>query len=267
MTIRQGFSVNETVDLAEGVSFAADRGFDFVELDMESPFARRRVDATAVREVADEYGIDLLVHLPYRLDTASPHEHVREGACRELEAAIDVAVEMGAETGVFHANTEARAESWDDELLRDGVYESIRRVTAYADERDFVACVENLNEPFFDAGDFPDLFERTGATACLDTGHAFVSGYDTSWQADLLREYPDRFVHVHLNDTRIEDDDEHLPVGIGAIEFAPLVEAFEERDRGITCTHEVYSFGPEYSAVGKEQFDRLRGNVRASGDG
>lgn len=257
MNVRQGFAVHDNIGLERGISYAAEEGFDFVELDMEHAFARHQVDPAAVRRTVNEHDVEIVVHLPYRLDVASPHERVREGACRELEAAIDAAIEFGAGTGVYHADSFARTEVYDDAVLREQLERSVRRVTAYARERDFVACLENLKAPFFDAGDFPELFERTEASACLDTGHAYVSGYDTTQQAALIRDHPDRITHVHLNDTRTAEDDEHLPVGLGALDFGPLVEAMADTGREYTCTHEVYSFGTEYCGYGKSIFERF----------
>ena len=262
MGIRQGFVVNDHFDLETAVHFAADRGFDFLELDMEFAFPHREVDPAVVRRTAAEHGVDLVVHLPHRLDVASPHEYVRTGACRELEAAIDTAIQFGAETGVYHAATFAHPEASEDDVLREQLHKSVRRLTEYASDRDFDACVENLKESFFDAGDFPTLFEETKAPACLDTGHAYVSGYDAGAQAALLRDHPDRIAHLHLNDTRTRADDEHLPVGLGQFDFEPISTALAERDRDVTCTHEVYGFDLSYCDHGKQEFDRLLERAR-----
>ena len=62
-----------------------------------------------------------------------------------------------------------------------------------------------------DVTEFPALFAATDAAMCLDTGHAFVSGLDGAAQAEFLREHGDRVAHVHLNDTRLDDEDEHIP--------------------------------------------------------
>ncbi|PSP55278.1 sugar phosphate isomerase/epimerase [Halobacteriales archaeon QS_1_67_19] len=257
MSVRQGFTVENGADLDASLSFAADHGFDFVELNMDWTFERQRVDSEAVRETAVEYGVDLLVHLPYRLDPGSPHEHVREGACRELEAAIDAAVAFGAEKGVIHATSHAHPEKWNHEKIREYLYDSVRRLADYGRERDFEVSVENLKTLFFDAGDFPDLFAETDSVACLDTGHAYVTGQDAAAQADLLRTHGDRISHVHLNETRRGDEDEHLPVGIGEFDFETLAEAMDEADWSGTCTHEVYTYDREYVAHGKAAFDRL----------
>lgn len=256
MHVRQGFTVEGDADPEAAFAFAAERGFDYVELNMDYAFERRRVDAATVRALADEHGLDLVVHLPYRVDPGSHHEHVRDGACRELEAAIDAAVEMGADRGVMHATSRAHPAKWTGEEIRPAVYESVRRVDDHARDRGFTLAVENVKGPFFDAGDFRELFAETDAHACLDTGHAIVAGYDLAWQADLLGEHGDRVAHVHLNTRRGADrEDEHLPVGVGGHPFEELAAAMVETDWSGTVTHEVFAFDREFVALGKRNFD------------
>jgi sugar phosphate isomerase/epimerase len=259
MAIRQGFTVENGADVESAFAFAADRGFEFLELNMDHQFDRRRVDTAWVGALAERYDLSLLVHLPYRLDVGTPLSPVREGSCRELEASIDAAVEMGAEKGVFHAQTRVKAEKWDHGMVRECLYDSVERMTEHARERGFEACVENVKSAFFDAGDFPDLFRRTGASACLDTGHAHVTGTSMAGQADLVREHGDRISHVHLNDMRGDDFDEHLPVGVGKLDFSALAEAIREAGWEGTLTHEVFTFDNEPRAFGKARFDELVG--------
>jgi sugar phosphate isomerase/epimerase len=264
MTVRQGYTVENDPDLGGALAFAAERGFEFVELNMEHAFERRRIDPDAVADTLAEHGVDVTVHLPYRLDPGSPHEHVRDGACRELGAALDAAATLGAERAVMHASSGAHADRWDADEIRAVIFDSIRRVDAAARDRGVELVVENLKSPFFDAADFPRLFERTDASACLDTGHAHVSGVDGTEQAALLREHGDRIAHVHLNETRNDREDEHLPVGLGVVEFGPLARAMVETDWKGTCTHEVYGFDRAYAAHGKAAFDRLLADARGT---
>ncbi|MFC7098036.1 sugar phosphate isomerase/epimerase family protein [Halobaculum marinum] len=256
MSLRQGFTVETGHDLDAALSFAADSGFDYVELNMDAAFERSHVDAGDVRAAFADAPVDPLVHLPYRVDPGSVHAGVREGACRELEASIDTALEFGAERGVMHATSRANAAKFDGPEIRDRIFESVRRVDEYASDRGFSLVVENVKGPFFDAGDFPALFAETDAAACLDTGHAMVAGYDLAWQAALLREHGDRIDHVHLNTRRGESRaDEHLPIGIGGHPFDDLAAAMRETDWSGTCTHEVFGFDYEYVALGKRRFD------------
>ena len=113
-----------------------------------------------------------------------------------------------------------------------------------------------MKRDFFTCRDFPDLFERTDAVSCLDTGHAYATGHDAETQASLFRTHGNRISHLHLNDTR-RDDDEHLPVGLGKVDFDALTTAMRETDWSGTCTHELYSFDIEYAGHGKSIFDQL----------
>jgi len=257
MTISQGFMIGPHHDREAAFAFAAAEGFDHVELNGEHAFRRGRVDPDAVRSLAADHDLGLVVHLPYRLDACSPHEHVREGGRRELEAAIDLAAGFGADRAVAHAQTLAHEQTWERAEIRGYVVETARRLQEYGADAGVEICVENLKGHHFDVHDFPALFERTDAAMCLDTGHAHVSGMDLAAQADLLREYGDRITHVHLNDTRRDDDDEHLPVGLGCLDFAALVAAMVETDWSGTCTHEVFGFDLAYVATGKERFDAV----------
>lgn len=255
--VRQGFTVERDVDYAEAFRFAANQGFDFVELNMDHAFERQRIDAQAVRRAAADRDLSVVVHLPYQLDPGSPHEHVRRGACRELEASIDTAAAVGAEKVIFHGTSWADPEKWDRTDIQEHLYDSIRRITTYARDHDLTACVENLKTEFFDAGDFPALFERTNALACLDTAHAHVTGQSLATQAELVRDHSDRISHIHLNETRLNQTDEHLPVGLGRLNFSALARAIRDTGWIGTCTHEIALFDLEYAAHSKEAFDRL----------
>lgn len=257
MTVRQGFTVEGDADSEAAFAFAADRGFDFVELNMDYAFEPSRVDAAHVRDLADDHGLDLVVHLPYRPDPGSAHEHDREGACRTIEAAVDVAAELGADRGVMHAVSRAHPAKWDHDEVREWIFESVQRLHEYGRDRGVEVVAENLKSPYLDAGDFPALFAETDANVCLDTGHALVSGLDGEEQAALLREHGDRIGHLHLNESRRTEEDEHLPVGIGRVDFDAVADAIRETGWSGTATHEVFGFDREFVALGKRNFEAL----------
>jgi sugar phosphate isomerase/epimerase len=262
MSLRQGFMIDATVEFEAGVAFAAEHGFDSVELNMEHPFFRE-LSPDCVRSATADRGLDVVAHLPYRLDIGSPHEHVRDGACRQLEAAVDTAAACGAETGVFHAAGTAPVDTWGAETLREWIYDSVHRVDDYARAAGVTGAVENVKRPYFDASDFPDLFAATDADACLDTGHAHARGYSGEEQAALIEAHGDRIAHVHLNETRQPDRDEHLPLGHGVVDFAPVTRALVETDWSGTCTHEIYSWDLDSRARSKAVFDELLADARA----
>lgn len=256
MALRQGLMIEHTVEFERAVAFAVEHQFDFVELNMEYTFHRERVEPDAVKSVIEENGLDVIVHLPYRLDPGSPHHHVRAGACRELEAAIEQAAEFGAEKAIVHATSTADTRRWEPAHLRRNLVESLERLNQCARSHGVELCAENLKEPF-DVSEFPRLFDQTNVAGCLDTGHAYVTGHGGAEQAELVAQFGERISHIHLNDTRLADDDEHLPVGMGQVEFAPLARTIRETNWTGTCTHEIYAFDLASRALGKTAFTSL----------
>ncbi|MEZ3143509.1 sugar phosphate isomerase/epimerase family protein [Halobaculum sp. MBLA0143] len=262
MSLRQGFSVANGVDFETCLALAEREEFDFLELSMDWQFARDRTDAARVREALSARGLDAVVHFPVRIDPCSPHESVRAAGVAELEAALDAAAEYGAERGVYHLGTEVHPEKWDREPVWDAVRETADRLAAYGDRVGVQPVAETAKGAFVDAGDLRALFEETDATACLDTGHAYVSGLDGADQAALLADHGDRIDHVHLQDTRQTGDDEHLPVGMGRIDVEPIAAALADGWSG-TVTHELFTFDRSYAAASRDRFDALLASASA----
>ena len=163
--IRRGFVTQIGMGYEAAFEHADAFGLDYVELMMDGAHERTVLaeETGRVRALADERGLDLAVHLPFRLDIASPFEHVREGALRELLAAIETANACGAEKGALHASTDAWPPAWENDPLREHLLSSIRDLDAFGRDREFEICVENVAGDFFPAERFPRLFEATRA--------------------------------------------------------------------------------------------------------
>jgi sugar phosphate isomerase/epimerase len=253
MSIRRGFVTQVGMDYEEAFERADAFGLDFVELMMDGAHERTRLDPDRVRESAGDLAI--AVHLPFTLDIASPFEHVREGAVRELRAAIETAVECGAEKGVVHASTDAWSPAWENEDLHEHLLASIRELDDFAREHDFEVCVENIPGDFFTSESFPWLFEETNANMTLDTGHARMNGLDADAMARLLNAHGERISHLHLNDTR-RPEDEHLPFGAGTIDFERVFEPLRDDWTG-TLSLEVFTLDWHYIETSVRRLDEL----------
>ena len=255
-TIRRGFVTQIGMDHEEAFARADEFGLDYVELMMDGAHERTRLDPERVRESVAEHDLDLLVHLPFGgIDIASPFEHVREGALRELLAAIETAADCGAEKGVVHASTSVWPPAWPDDELHDHLLSSIRELDAFADEHDFELCVENIPGEFFTSESFSELFAETDASMTFDTGHARMNGIDSTGMAEFLETHGDRISHFHLNDTR-RPEDEHLPFGAGTIDFEEVLASIREDWTG-TLSLEVFTLDWGYIEVSVRRLDEL----------
>ena len=256
--VRRGFVTQLGMEYEEAFERADVFGLDFVELMMDGAHERTRLAAETdgVRDCAAEHGLDLVVHLPFALDVASPFEHVREGALRELLVAIETAVECGAEKGVVHAGTSAWPPAWEYDELRPHLFSAVRELDAFGREHGFELCVENLPGEFFPIQSFPELFSETEASMTLDTGHARMNGLSSAEMAAFLGTHGERISHIHLNDTR-RAKDEHLPFGAGTIDFEAVLEPTRGEWTG-TLSLEVFTLDWEYIETSVRRLDELR---------
>jgi sugar phosphate isomerase/epimerase len=249
-------------DVGSTVEWAASEGFDLVEVLFDGPHARSRADAwrDPLADALDDTGLALVVHLPFSLDLGSPFGPVRDGAVRECRACLDLAADLGAEKAVFHPSSDAWDLGWTDAEVREFVVDGTRRVVRAARERGVTPVPENVIHGPFVAPEFDDLLaalDEDGAADDLgttfDTAHA-VLGDQPVELGEYAAANADRIDHLHLSDTR-GGGDEHLPAGMGELDFVGLFAALDGWSG--TATLEVGTRDHETIALGKRHVDRL----------
>jgi len=259
-----GFVSHDRKPYSESITAAGTLGFDYVELMMDGD-ARREVlsrDADEVATRLQENGVNALVHFPYPILIASPHEHQRRGAIQEIKRCIDTAVEIGASKGTVHPDSYGWRRVWDNSELHELLAESVRELHSYTTDSGFEICIENLYSHSFDVYEFDHLFDTTDASMTFDTGHAAIAGMDTDSMASFLSGHHDRISHLHLNETRhpdfgYEGNDEHLPLGYGSIDFERIVELLETFDWDGTMSIELDTAEFRYLRHSKEYLDTM----------
>lgn len=256
-----GFTVGLDMDFDEATAWAAESGFDFVEVLLDGPYARERIEGErdAMRAALDDAGLGVVVHLPFAADPGSPFAPVREGVVTELVSGMDLAVDLGAERVVFHPSSDAWELGWTAAERRGFVHESLDALVPAARERGLVPCLENVVSSHYDAAAFPALLDRyPDASMTFDTSHALLSGMAEPAMADFCRAHADRVDHLHLVDTR-GDGDEHLPVGMGRLDFETVLGGL--RDAGWTGTATLEVGTEDYATIelGKRNLEALLG--------
>jgi sugar phosphate isomerase/epimerase len=258
--IRQGFTVGLGMDVAESLRWAEESGFAFVELLLDGRLARERIAErdevdTLAAAIADS-DLDLVCHLPFALDIGSPFRPVREGSVAELLAGLDLIAEIGGEKAVFHPSARAWDLGWSDDDLAPLILDSVRELTAAAHERGVEPCAENVIDGPYSLGGFDDLLSITDAAMTFDTGHARLAGFDAEASAAFLDRHGERISHVHLSDNR-GTGDEHLPVGLGTIDFGTVLAPLLDGEWSGTMTHEVGTTNRAYIGASKRELDGL----------
>ncbi|WP_458188129.1 sugar phosphate isomerase/epimerase family protein [Haladaptatus sp. NG-WS-4] len=174
---------------------------------------------------------------------------------------MDLATDLGAETVVFHPSSDAWNLGWTADERREFVHAGLDDLIPAALERGLNPCVENVVSSYYDVTSFPELLARyPDASMTLDTSHALLAGMDETGMAQFVREYTDRIEHIHLVDTR-SDDDEHLPVGMGRIDFETVLTGLSDANWSGTATLEIGTEDYDSIALGKRHVDELLGLV------
>lgn len=254
-----GFTVGIDMPFDETVEWAAAEGFDFVELLLDGQYARQRIadEQANMRETLAEADMDIVVHLPFGIDPGSPFAPVREGVVEELITGMDFAAGLGAERVVFHPSSDAWDLGWTDAETREFVHDALDELVPAARARGLDPCLENIVSSYYDATTFPELLERyPDASMTFDTSHALLVGMDEPEMAEFCRANADRIHHLHLVDTR-GGDDEHLPVGMGRIDFETILEGLAEAGWSGTATLEIGTTDYDTIALGKRHVEEL----------
>jgi sugar phosphate isomerase/epimerase len=137
----------------------------------------------------------------------------------------------------------------------------LKRVLQRAGDSDITVCLENLSE---NAEQMAPIFEALPSlNLTLDLGHGqLLSDQNTSF--GFMDKFPDRIRHIHAHDNLgvdSSDDDLHLPVGKGVVDFEGILRRLNQIGYDETITLELKP------AEIKENLDRLKQLLNASGFG
>ena len=250
MALELGFVTQVGMGYTDAIPAADGMGLDYVELMLDGNHERSQLDPDGVATAGADHDIDLLVHLPFAFDPCSPYEHVRDGALRELDAAMATASGFGARKAVVHATSNAWSPAWADDTVADGIVEGLSALDDIAADHAIELCVENVPNDRFGLGAFPRLFDETDVSMTFDTGHAYIEGYDSADQGGFLADHAGRVSHVHVNDVRRRTDD-HAPVGSGLLDFERICAPLETA----TLSVEVFTHSFDYVAESVQRLE------------
>jgi sugar phosphate isomerase/epimerase len=205
-------------------------GFSMIEV-CSSPAHLDYHDLGAVRAVAariDQLGMEAYsFHAPFadRIDISSLDADRRQLALKEILQALEAAAALQVHYFVLHPGPEHANIPPNEERLRrmENVVATINCVARRCAELG-IGCVLENKLPHLLFGNTSDILWILDAVdgvevgACLDTGHAFLSGD----LANMVRKLAGHLRVIHAHDNRGHSDD-HLPPGDGKIDWPWLM--------------------------------------------
>jgi len=240
---------NPQADVLEEARWAADHGFDFLDLTIEGPRAGlEQIDPQAIRRLLDEAGMSVVGHTAWFLPFGSPVERVRRAAVEEVAAALPAFATVGARLVNVHIARGVSAFGHDSTARLNGAsFAELAELAAPYGIQIMVEHVPDRSTSIDDIRTILDHDQRLGFH--LDVGHAYIGGDRLD---GLLKAFGGRLAHVHLSDNRGREDD-HMPLGAGRIDWQRALRLIKRTGYDATLTLEVFASDRDYLLLSAEK--------------
>lgn len=237
-----GTTTNPSLNVVSEIREIASFDFDFVEVGIEEPGGAPRIvakKAPEINRIMKKHGMFTLGHAPWWIDLGSPHEIVRDAWAEECKKIIDAGKKINTQKITFHAHSQSMLLS-DKAALKEVISNYIGNMASLVDYAgdDMVVMLENTTE-MSSLKDFERIVSKVkGLGVNLDIGHAFIAGGTKSVSAHI-KKLGKRIEHIHMHDNHGKMD-EHLPVGVGNIDFRKVIESLKKIKYDKTISIEVF---------------------------
>jgi sugar phosphate isomerase/epimerase len=218
----------------EDVAMLYDLGLDFAEVSLKdmSNFAKIISDFIELRS---ETNLFYLCHGPNEGDP-NDTTYLREQYLPRILEILDIMPKLDMSLLTLHLWVDHR---FVKAHVIDLKIDLLREIIAKAREQNITICLENLSENWDDLDRILKQLSQLYLT--LDLGHAQLLRPKTT-AFDLIAAYAHRIRHLHLHDNiggNSVDDDLHLPVGEGNVDFYGILDALKEAGYTGTATLEL----------------------------
>ena len=179
-------------------------------------------------------GLPFTVHGPFlHFEFGSRSQRQHRAALEVHRRHLAVAAELGARVYVVHPDLQRRYKGWDPRVVKT-LERSFEELAVLQEEYGVAIAVENL--PFVRHTHFraPGDLDLRGLGLSLDVGHAAVTGTLAAWMSDGT--YDLKHVHLHDNEGHVGGD-QHLPLGRGVIDAAPVMELARAAGATVVLEH------------------------------
>jgi len=240
MTLRDriGIDVARRLRLEDAIEWAAAHDVRYVDIQLDTAAnALNTFDdarAAGIREACKRRGIHLGLHTLSAVNVAEYSPYVAEAVDHYLNGYVDVYGRLGAEWIVVHAGYHFTS---DKEMRMTAGLERLKRVVDYAEKKNALILLENLNKEPTNAEvhylahtieEWRFYFERIQSPAfklSFTVNHAHLVPEGIAGFADALD--MSRVAEVRLADCFRNGHEVHLKPGAGDLDFADMFRRIE----------------------------------------
>lgn len=225
-------------------------GFDYVEIGIEEPKATPHILMRQKDEILGSLSANRMFpvgHTAYWVGFGSSHEKARRGWIEEAKDMIHVASELKIKLLNFHfyaslGRVGATEESRN--IFLENFTNAMKELAQFSATERVDLMLENVPAESGNPLESIDCFSHVMKAVPelrfhFDVAHAFIENRMRGVR-DYIDAFGDRLAHVHIHDNHGKHD-EHLPLGMGKIDFRKVVRFLKETNYDKTITFEVFT--------------------------
>ena len=229
-----GVMNNPAKSVYDEVTAFGEARFDFVDLTIEGP-AAVEIDVAKLQPVLDRYGMSVTGHTDPCLPYAYPIQGIRDVCLKELERCAGIFSALGA--GVMNIHPSYFCPPAMRKNIVDLNIEALKPIVEMAAAYGLTLVFENFKAPFDRVSTIKMMMDEVSGLALhLDFGHANF-GQDN--HNVFCKKLGHCIRHVHFSDNRGRDDN-HMPLGVGSINWKNAVTSLKAIGYDETITLEVF---------------------------
>jgi sugar phosphate isomerase/epimerase len=240
-------------DLLKEIKWMGENGFDFIDLTIE-PTKAYHINVKKVRKLLRDYGLDVIGHTNPWLPFALPIKSIQETCLKEFKKYVDIFSKLGVKSMNVHPTYFIPHHS-KEEMINENIL-FFKKVERIAKEKEIQLMLENFIKPFDNIKTFRRIIgEIPNLKILFDVGHANIN-QEKNLTEIFFKEFSKKIAHLHLSDNKGEDDD-HLPLGVGNIDWKDIVKILKKYRYDKTITLEVFCRDKDYLLISREKFLKL----------
>ena len=229
-----GVMNNPGKSVYDEVTAFGDARFDFVDLTIEGP-AALEIDVAKLQPILDSYGMSVTGHTDPCLPWAYPIQDIRNACLKELERCAKIFSTLGS--GVMNIHPSYFCPPAMRNNIVDLNVEALKPITEMTASYGLTLVLENFKAPFDRVSTIKMMMDEVpGLALHLDFGHANF-GQDNHYV--FCKKLGRDIRHVHFSDNRGRDDN-HMPLGVGNINWHNAVKSLKAIGYDDTITLEVF---------------------------
>lgn len=240
-------------DVLKEIAWISKNGFDFIDLTIE-PTKAGNFDVPKVKKALSESGLQIVGHTTPFLPFILPVPALRHACLGEFYRCADIFSKLGAKLINIHPSYLMPFHTPLEKIEANVLFFS--EFANIAEKFGLVPMIENFTSPFDNVPVFREIFRALPHVKMhLDIGHANIRQEENQAEA-FFRAFGKRIAHIHVSDNKGEDDD-HLPLGCGNIDWADVARVLKRNKYSGTVTIEVFSPDRDYLLLSRDKFRAL----------